>query len=244
MTENIPGYDPNIPVRINEQLVKPIVTYVLLGVTLTVYAAQFLTERFLGFDLPAALGMKINEHIIQGEYWRLFTPALLHGSLAHIAFNMYALYVIGAEIEKRFGHARFGLLYLAGSFGGNVLSFLLSPNPSLGASTAIFGLLGAEIVFFYQNRKIFGTGSKRALQNVISVAVVNFIIGLSPGIDNWGHLGGLIAGLLFTALAGPMLALVGAWPNISVVDRRDKTAMLWATLANAALFVALLGFKL
>lgn len=244
MTENIPGYDPNVPVHIDEHYVKPTVTYVLLGVTIAVYAAQMLSQWLLGYDLPAAYGMKINQHILQGEYWRLITPALLHGSIMHIAFNMYALYVIGIGIEKRFGHLRFGLLYLVGAFGGNVLSFLLSENPSLGASTAIFGLLGAEIVFYYQNRKIFGRGSKRALQNVISVAAVNLIIGLSPGIDNYGHLGGLIAGLLFTTLAGPLLTLRGAWPNFTVVDRRESGAMYLAALANTALFIALLRFKM
>lgn len=244
MTENIPGYDPNIPIHVNERTVKPTVTYVLLGVTIAIYVSQMLSEWLLGFDLPAAYGMKINDNILQGEYWRLVTPALFHGSIAHIAFNMYALYVIGAEIEKRFGHLRFGLLYLVGAFGGNTLSFLLSENPSLGASTAIFGLLGAQIVFFYQNRKIFGKGSRRALQNVISVAVVNLIIGLSPGIDNNGHLGGLIAGLLFTALAGPLLTLQGAWPNFTVVDVRAKNALPAATLACGVLFLVLLRFKM
>jgi len=230
--------------NITDDLVKPIVTYVLLGVTIALYLAQILTERFLGFDLPAALGMKINEQILAGEYWRLLSPALLHGSLTHIAFNMYALFVIGAELEKRFGHTRFGLLYLVGAFGGNTFSFLMSPNPSLGASTSIFALLGAEIVFFYQNRGVFGKGAKRALQNVISIAVINLIIGLSPGIDNYAHLGGLLAGSLFTALAGPLLTVDGISPNFKVVDKRPRFSLVWAVIANVVLFSVMLGFKI
>lgn len=243
---NNPEQTESTPVRPNftENLVKPIVTYILLGVTIAFYLAQILTEGFLGFDLPAALGMKINEQILAGEYWRLLTPALLHGSLTHIAFNMYALFVIGVELEKRFGHARFGLIYLVGAFGGNTFSFLFSPNPSLGASTSIFALLGAEIVFFYQNRGVFGKGAKRALQNVISIAVINLIIGLSPGIDNYAHLGGLLAGLLFTALAGPILAVDGIFPNFTVVDKRPRTSLIWAVLANMVFFSVMLGFKI
>jgi rhomboid protease GluP len=166
--------------------------------------------------------MKINEAILAGQYWRLFTPALLHGSIFHIGFNMYALIVIGVELEKRFGSLRFTLLYLSGAFAGNVVSFLMSPNPSLGASTAIFGLLGAELIFFYRNQKIFGPHSKRALQNVITIAAVNFLIGLSPGIDNWGHLGGFLGGVIFTWFSGPILGFAGTYPLITVLDQREK----------------------
>jgi len=215
-----PPIPPVLPtdVVIDEKLVNPVVTYILVAVTVAIYLVQAGSQLLLGTDVAALLGMKINEYIIAGQVWRLVTPMFLHGSLLHIGFNMYALVVIGAGLERRFGHWRFLLLYVLGSFGGNVFSFLLSPNPSLGASTSIFGLLGAEMVFFYQNRKLFGSGARRALQNVITVAAINFVIGLSPGIDNWGHLGGLLGGLVFTWFGGPRLGLEGQYPNFSVVD--------------------------
>jgi rhomboid protease GluP len=206
---------------------------------------QALTNGLLGFDLPAALGMKINEYIIAGQIWRLLTPMFLHGSLMHIGFNMYALVVIGSGLERRFGHFRFLALYALGAFAGNVLSFLVSPNPSLGASTAIFGLLGAEMVFFYQNRQIFGAGARRALQNVVTVAAVNLLIGLTPGIDNWGHLGGLFGGLVFTWFGGPQLALEGDYPVFDLVDQREVSQkfigaglvmVVFGTLAAAKIF--------
>lgn len=218
-TNEYPPAPPPAPV-IKEQLVNPTVTYILIGVTVAIYLAQMGTETFLGTDIPAMAGMKINEYIMAGELWRLITPMFLHGSILHIGFNMYALIIIGSGIERRFGHWRFLLLYLLGSLAGNVFSFLLSPNPSLGASTAIFGLLGAEMVFFYQNRELFGSGARRALQNVIMVAAINFVIGLSPGIDNWGHLGGLLGGLIFTWFGGPHLKLEGGYPTLQVVDER------------------------
>jgi rhomboid protease GluP len=215
----VPPAPPPAPV-INENLVKPVVTYTLIVITVIVYLLQMATQVSLGYDLPAVLGMKINAAIIQGEFWRLLTPMFLHADILHIGFNMYALVVIGSGLERRFGHGRFLLLYVVGAFAGNVFSFLLSPKPSLGASTAIFGLLGAELVFFYQNRELFGNGARRAMQNVAVVAAINFVIGLSPGIDNWGHLGGLLGGLIFTWFGGPKLKLEGGYPNLEVVDER------------------------
>ncbi|MEI7849686.1 MAG: rhomboid family intramembrane serine protease [Chloroflexota bacterium] len=206
---------------VSENLVSPVVTYVLVVVTVIIYILQAGTQALTGYDLPAMIGMKVNQSILDGQLWRLLTPMFLHGSLVHIGFNMYALVVIGSGLEKRFGHWRFLTLYTMGSFAGNVFSFLLSPNPSLGASTSIFGLLGAEMVFFYQNRELFGSGARRALQNVVTVAIINLVIGLSPGIDNWGHLGGLIGGLIFTWFGGPKLKLEGSFPFLTVEDERS-----------------------
>jgi len=217
----------------------PYVTYTILGITIVIYLAQMLSEALLGTDLPAIFGMKINELIIQGELWRLFTPALLHGSILHIGFNMYALLVIGSGLERFFGPGRYLLLYLAGAFAGNVFSFLLSPNPSLGASTAVFGLLGAQGIFLYRHRDLFGGQARAALQNVITIAVINFIIGLQPGIDNWGHLGGLLGGLIFTWFGGPKLTVEGFYPLMQLNDEHGATQALTATAIILFLFGAL-----
>lgn len=111
-------------------------------------------------------------------------------------FNMYALSMLGRQIEPFYGRGRFLMLYVLSAFGGNVLSFALSRFNSLGASTAIFGLLAAEGVFIWQNRGVFGKQSQGILMNLAFVLVLNLFIGISPGsnTDNWGHLGGLLAG--------------------------------------------------
>jgi len=229
---------------IDEKLVNPITTYTLIVISVIIYVLQAGTQGLFGYDIPALLGMKINQNIIDGQLWRLITPMFLHGSLVHIGFNMYALVVIGSGLERRFGHWRFLLLYVLGSFAGNVFSFLLSPNPSLGASTSIFALLGAEMVFFFQNREMFGKGARRALQNVITVAAVNFLIGLSPGIDNWGHLGGLMGGLIFTWFGGPKLSLEGGFSYLSVVDERTSTDQLIGAGLVFIFFGALAALKI
>ena len=232
-------------VRITAPPSKPVVVYTLLGVTILVYLLQLASQYALGGDYPAALGVKANDAILQGELWRLFTPMFLHStsSLLHIGFNMYALFVIGPELERHFGHGRFLVLYLLGGFAGNVVSFLLSPEYSLGASTAIFGLIGAQGVFMYRNRGLFGRIAQRALINIIMVAGVNLIIGLSPGIDNWGHVGGLIGGILFAWLGGPLLAVEAEMGSYKLSDRREPGSVFAAGLAVGLLFAVLAAVK-
>lgn len=238
-----PSPSPAQPVAVNEKLVTPVVSYVILATTVIVYVLQMGSEFLLGYDLPAILGMKINEYILAGQLWRFVTPMFLHGSILHIGFNMYALVIIGLPLEKRFGHLRFLLLYLSGAFAGNVFSFLLTDNPSLGASTAIFGLLGAEAVFLYRHRDLFGRQARAALINIAQVAGINLLIGLSPGIDNWGHLGGLFGGLLFTWFGGPLLKVEGLYPYFRLEDERDIGASYTALVLVLAIFGALAALK-
>ena len=215
---------------------QPLVTYTLLGVTVSVFVLQLLSEMILGVDYPAMLGLKVNYLIVSGELWRLITPMFLHGSILHIGFNMYALYIIGPGLERHYGRGRFLVLYFLAGFAGNVVSFLFSDAPSLGSSTAIFGLIGAQGVFFYRNRDIFGAPAQRALMNILMIAAINLVIGMSPGIDNWWHIGGLAGGTLFAWFAGPLFRLEGGYFAPVLVDERDSSDTLRGGLAIAALF--------
>jgi rhomboid protease GluP len=216
----------------------PYVTYSIIAVTVLFYILQLLSTNTFGRDILVIYGARINEAILAGEWWRFLTPALLHGSLPHIAFNMYALLSFGTSLERYFGHGRFFLLYLLSAFTGNVASFLFSPGYSVGASTAIFGLLGAEAVFLIQNRKVFPGQFRSAIGNIIFIAAINlFIIGSLPGIDNWGHIGGLIGGLMFTSFAGPLWELEGVYPAYHLVDKRSFRGV----LLGAAMVVLTFG---
>lgn len=187
---------------------KPVLTYVLMVFTVLIYFFQTLTKNQYGLDLLFVYFGKINNLILGGQLWRLITPVFLHGSMLHLLMNMYALYILGRSIETINGSYRFGMLYFIGAFGGNVLSFVLSKNPSLGASTAIFGLLAAEAIFIWQNRDFFPNKGRNNLMNIGSILALNLVIGLTSGsIDNWGHIGGLIAGAFFAFLAGTRWSL-------------------------------------
>jgi rhomboid protease GluP len=209
-----------VQVRVPQR--RPVVAYVILGLTVVVFILQLLTQSVLGYDYPLILGAKHNESIMQGELWRLFTPMLLHGSLAHIGFNMYALFILGPGLERYYGHMRFLLLYLLAGFAGNVISFLFTPGLSVGASTAIFGLVAAQGVFLFRHRQLLGASARSGLMNILFIVAINLFLGLNPGIDNWGHLGGLFGGLAFAWLGGPLLELSGAPPHMELVDRRSE----------------------
>jgi len=232
-----PAAPQSIPVQLPSR--RPYISYTLLVVTILVYVAQVASAKYLGTDIPFLWGVKYNDYIVQGQFWRLLTPMFLHGSLLHIAFNMYALWRFGPSLERFYGYARFLALYVIAGFAGNVFSFAMSPAASLGSSTAIFGLLGAEGVFLYQNRKIFGRQSQSALQQLIMLAAINLLIGTSPGIDNWGHLGGLLGGVSFAWLAGPVLRVEGAFPNFVLVDTRNTRDAWLAALGVAGSFAVL-----
>lgn len=247
----IPPGGPSSPipggyyVTVQAPRVRPIVTYVLLGITILIYVLQVITQSVMGTDLPAILGMKVNELILRGEVWRLITPVFLHGSLLHIAFNMYALNVLGPGLESSYGHGRFLALYFLSGFAGNVLSFLFSPAASLGSSTAVFGLIGAEGIFLYRNREIFGAQARRALGNVVFIAIANLLLGLSASgrIDNWGHIGGLLGGTFFAWFAGPLYRLVGEFTAPRLVDIQAGGRALTTGIVDLLVFMGLAAMR-
>ena len=230
---------PREPVTVKMPGRKPIVTYTLVGITSLIFVIQYLTQNTFGYDLLFVLGGKINDAIIAGQVWRLITPVLLHGSFLHLVMNMYALYIIGRRLERFYGGGKFLLLYLLSAYAGNVLSFVLTPNASLGASTAIFGLFAAEGIFILQNRKLFGPArSRQMITNLVMILAINLIYGFMPNssVDIMGHIGGLLGGVFFAWKGGPVLSLTGAPPLFEVKDIR-KTAEMWL-----AAVVVLIGF--
>lgn len=241
-TPPAPPVEGRVPVFLRTKVKRPMVTYVILGVTILIYGLQYLSQSLLnGVDLPFVLGGKINDLILRGQVWRLITPVLLHGGILHLAFNMYALFSIGRALEQFYGHWRFLVLYLVAGYTGNVLSFLFSANPSLGASTAIFGLAAAEGVLIIKNRKLFGSRAQSMLINLGLVLAINLSLGFraNSGIDYWGHIGGLIGGAVFAWVAGPVFAIkANAENGLELADTVDRDQLRWAVLLSAGLFTA------
>jgi rhomboid protease GluP len=155
-------------------------------------------------DFALVLGAKDNQAIAQGgQYYRFLTSMFLHAGLLHIGFNAYALYALGPQAERVYGTARFLALYFIAGFSGGVASYALNPSPGVGASGAIFGLIGGLAAFYYVARGVLGEVSRQQLGSLITVIMINLFIGFSsPIIDNTAHIGGLIGG----AAVGWMLA--------------------------------------
>lgn len=191
---------------------RPLASLIILGAIVVIYIISFLLSGSLFEPSLAALiflGAKQNELIAAGELWRLVGAMFLHGNLVHIFFNAYALYALGPESERIYGTPRFLAVYFLAGVGGSVASYLFSPATSVGASGAIFGLMGALGIFFYLNRRAFGAAGRAQVQNIVAIGAINLLIGFSmPGvIDNFGHLGGLAAGLIAGWALAPRFAL-------------------------------------
>ena len=219
------------------------ISYLLIALSIIIFGLQNITEWLSGYDLLLIYGAKINQFILQGDFWRFLTPAFLHGSIIHLSFNMYAIYSIGPSLERKYGSTSFILLYVISAIFGNVISFLISPHVSLGSSTAIFGLIAAQGVYIYKNRYLLGSAAKPLLTNVLFMIAVNLFLGLSPGIDNWGHMGGLVGGFLYAWFAGPSFGISKNLFGENVIIQENKRVFLTATLIlMAAISLVGLGF--
>ncbi|MBO3746021.1 rhomboid family intramembrane serine protease [Streptosporangiaceae bacterium NEAU-GS5] len=171
-------------------VVTPYVTWTLIVVNVLMFAGQ----TIVGTRLTNELSM-INYGVADGQWYRLITSAFLHYGVFHIAFNMYALYVIGPYLERAFGHTRFLALYLLGALGGSVLSYWFQANnaASAGASGAIFGLFAAAF--------IVGRRMGMDIRGLVTLIVINLVITFIPGFGiSWtAHVGGLLTGAIVAA---------------------------------------------
>ena len=179
-------------------------TNILIAINLLVFLiSAWISKNIFNIDIYTLIimGAKVNSLIDKGQVWRLITCAFLHGGLIHIFFNMYALKILGPEIEYVYGKVKYLVIYLLSAIAASIFSYIFGPQSvSVGASGAIFGLFGAMLIFGIKHRKQMG---KAYMMNILQVIFVNVIIGISSSnIDNAAHFGGLIVGALIALLLG------------------------------------------
>lgn len=173
---------------------------ILVNIILFIVTA-IVSKSILLIDVRVLLefGAKQTYLIQQGQYWRLITSAFLHGGLIHLLVNMYSLFMVGTLVEKIYGWKKYLGIYFFSAITSSLLSYYLDiSNISVGASGAIFGVLGAVLVFAIKERKNIDRGF---ISNIVSVIVINLLIGLSASnIDNYGHVGGFLGGLVISLI--------------------------------------------
>jgi membrane associated rhomboid family serine protease len=178
-------------------------TMILIGANVGVYVLMCLAGgiAITGVDHAVLIGFgaKQNELIAgQHQYWRLVTSMFIHIGIIHLLLNNYALWIIGQEIERIYGSARFVILYLITGVLGSLGSYAFNPQAtSAGASGAIFGLFGVMATFAFKYRKeIPETLSREIKRRVLPIIALNLVFGLSVQIvDNAAHIGGLLSGI-------------------------------------------------
>lgn len=177
---------------------KPFFTYLFIAIQVIVFLLMELNGGSTNNETLLKFGAKYNVAILDGEWWRFITPMFVHIGWLHLFMNTLSLYYLGMAVEKMYGKTRFVLIYLFAGFTGTLASFLFSETLSAGASGAIFGCFGALLYMGASRPQIF---FRTIGVNVIALVGINLLFGFSvPGIDNAGHIGGLLGGFLMTAI--------------------------------------------
>ena len=193
---------------------RPVITYILIALNIAIFLYGLIFNKS---DFLVNAFSTYGPYIREGEFFRLLSGAFIHVSPFHILFNMYALYMIGSQAESFFGKAKFTLIYLFSAITGSLLSIFLNLNVvSIGASGAIFGVLGAMLYFGFNFRVYLGN---TLIKETVPIILINLLFGfLMPGVDNFAHIGGLIGGFL-TAYA------LGLKNKKSIYDRVNGTIL-------------------
>ncbi len=189
---------------------RPLVTYVLIALNVLVFVVTMVQgggERGLGNSTVFQEGALVPIFVAEGEWWRLVTNGFLHAGLLHIAMNMLSLYFVGLALERLLGRGRFLIVYLLSLLGGSVAAFVLSDidTATVGASGAIFGLLGALAVTFKRMRL--------DLRQLGFIVLLNLVITFTNSSISWqAHLGGFVVGAIVgAAMVYPPAARRAAW---------------------------------
>lgn len=209
--------------------------YTILAINIGMFLLQMFTGGNAGVVTDALVlspGL-----IASGEWYRLLSPMIIHGSILHVGLNSYVLYIFGPNVEQAFGTARFVVMYIAAGFMGSALSFAIPPDQgSLGSSGAVFGIAGVLLVFLYKRRR--ETFINQYLRNIVFFIVANLVLGLtilSGVVDNWAHIGGLIGGVLlgigFDQRKESAAPAAGAAMTISVIG--IGVALIWLRITGA-----------
>ena len=205
----------------------PYVTYLIIAICIICYIVPILMGIY---DKVIATYSVYGPDIRKGEYFRLLTGGFLHGGILHLFFNCYTLYIIGSQVESYLGKTKYSMIYFMSLLIASLTSMTFGGETmSIGASGAIFGIMGALIYFGYHYRVFLGNIVKT---QIIPLVLLNLYLGfILTGVDNFAHIGGLIGGVFSTMALG-------------IDNKSTKSEMIngWIILGIYCIFIVYLGF--
>ncbi len=216
----------------------PPATIAIVLVCVVVLLRQLQVGGLLDADRAVETGALQRDAVMDGEWWRLVSGAFMHADIVHLAGNMVMLYILGMACEHAFGRGRYLFLYLACGIAGNALAMAVSDVPTVGASGAIFGLVGATIGLTLARRHDLEVRDRRLGIVLAGWAAFSLITGMfNPFISNPAHFGGLATGLVLGATIHPVILAGPGGPARPVVGRILLTLTLAILAASFALFI-------
>ena len=225
---------------------RPYATWALLAIIAVMHLIAEVSGGSTDARVLRDLGAMGGQEIAAGEYWRLFAAMFLHSGWMHLGLNCFGLFIFGQQLEQLYGHSRFIALYVAAGLAGSVMSYALNlslaPNViGIGASGAVFGVLGGLVAFFLSHRGQLGDMGRRSLIGLLALAGANLLFGLvTAGVDNYAHIGGFVCGVaLGIAFSPRYLPVLDMFGFVSkVVDANSIVKRWWALPAVGVLLVA------
>jgi rhomboid protease GluP len=214
----------------------PPVTLAMLVLLAVIFVGEVRLGALDSKESIIAMGALARDRVVAGEYWRLLTAPLLHGGAEHLIGNGIALYILGMVCEAAFGPMQFVVLYVLSGLAGSLVSIVMTPGPSVGASGAIFGLQGAAIVLLRRERERLLVRDRRVGFVLLIWAIYSIAGGLTdPFLDNGAHIGGALGGALIASRLHPVV--VSPLPA-----ERAAAARRWLWLVVALLAYAVFGW--
>ena len=220
--------------KVYEDIFKPktpiITNIIILTCILYFVLMAFNTKGNLSAYNLLKYGANYQPYIKDGEWYRLFSCMFVHASILHLLLNMYALKIIGSQVESYLGKIKYIVVFIISGLVGSLFSAIFTKTVSVGASGAIFGILGSLIYFTYHYRIILGNSLK---YEILPVVLFNILIGLFiPGVDISAHIGGLIGGIFVTMAVG----VPGKINKRSIINGAICTFMLLGFLSYILFF--------
>lgn len=225
------------------------VTWAIVAVNVVLWLGLTVTGGSENSSNLLRWGAKFGPGILDGEWWRLIAPIFLHAGLFHLITNTFGLIIFGGTVETTLGRVSYAGVYLLSGVLGNVASLWWGPSLGVGASGAVFGIIGAFGAYLLLNREHLGPIGRQSLTTVGFLVVINVIFGLViMGMDNAAHVGGLLGGALIGFALSPQERLAvpprpfQIEPVIERVQARPSLAHMAVVIAVACVVTALLAY--
>src|SRR5438034_897707 len=226
--------------------VQPMLTFLLIAVNVGIFVIRYASAPL--YEQIEEFAVAFPGGLLQGQWWRLLTTAFLHQNELHLGFNMYALYALGQNAERIWGHGRYLAIYVVGALGCTCLALAIHPVPCIGASGAICAIFAAEAAWVYYHRqhldpRLFFAWQRNFMINLVLLVFISFL----PHVSWQGHLGGAIAGFLIALWLNYFQFQPGwrPWPqwvgvlvipllSLGLLVRTMQTSSQWLTIRRGA----------